>query len=127
MAFEDLGTDIGGGYDLDPAWRIVRGSRALADCIVRRLTTDAGAIPDHPAYGFNVENLIGTTFSESRIRQRVSAQVYAEEEVQDAVITVAKVGDVVVINIIVSAGEAPFPLTLNISQVGVDVVIPPEL
>ena len=54
-----LGTDFSGGYDLDPTLSEASGNRALGDSIVRRLSTEAGALEDYPEYGEDLTQYIG--------------------------------------------------------------------
>lgn len=122
-----LGTDIAGGVDLDPGLRVVGGQRALAKAIVRRLSTDLGALQDHPQYGFNIENIIGTTMPESVIQQRIRQQCLDEEEVEEAEVVVTKDRENVYIQIRLTAGEGPFLLTVNVNDLGIEAIIPSEI
>jgi phage baseplate assembly protein W len=122
-----LGTDFSGGKDLDPALREVGGQRALADALIRRLTTGLGNLQDYPDYGFDISNLIGTSLTDDQIKQSVLAQMYGEEEVELAVVTVQRDGPAVTLIIRIVSGDGPFDLTLNINDVGVSAIIPPGL
>lgn len=122
-----LGSDFSGGEDLDPAMREVSGRRALAQSIVRRLTTGTGNLQDYPAYGFNVTELIGTSLTNTRIRQSVLGQVLQEEEVEYATVNVRRTQESVTIDIVVTDGDGPFDLTLNISGVEVEAIIPANI
>jgi len=127
VAAADLGSDFGGGRDLDPSLRSASELRSLADCIVRRLTTDKGALQDYPNYGFNLENAIGRTLSESAIRQGILGQVFAEEEVEDASLDLTLTDGTLMAVIEGTAGDAPFKLTISVDSLGVEAIIPPNI
>ena len=121
-----LGTDFAGGLDLDPALSTQSDRRALADAIVRRLTTPRGGLPDHPQYGFDVSSLIGRTLERNRIAQRVLAQVRAEEEVQEAALNLTQSpdGTIITLELRVVDGAGPFPLAVSVSDLEVSAIIP---
>ena len=125
-----IGTDFAGALDIDPSWREATSARrALAEAIVRRLTTPLGQLPDYPSYGFDVRGLIGSSLNSSQIRQRVRVQCLAEEEVLAAKVTVAAEngGESITIDIAITDGEGPFALTLAINDLATEAIIPPEL
>lgn len=122
-----LGSDFSGGYDLDPAMREVTGQRALAEAVVRRLTTTTGALQDHPDYGFNLSNLIGTSLTTDRIKQGILGQIFLEEEIESATVSVVKNGETLEIDIVLFSGDGPFNFTLSVDDVGVNAIIPPEV
>ena len=122
-----LASDFSGCEDLDPALREVSGRRALAEAIIRRLTTGTGQLQDHPAYGFNVTELIGTSLSNPRIRQGVLGQVLQEEEVEYATVNVSRNLGAVTIEIVVTDGDGPFDLTINVSDLNVEAIIPANI
>ena len=131
MADSDLGTDFGGVNDLDAAWGSVDGRRALAESIARRLITPRGALPDFPDYGFDLVSCIGSAMTDSRIRQRVSEQVFLEEEIQNASVSIVRTNPYgnTALDITVSidaTGVPPFDLTLNVSALGVEAIIPKD-
>lgn len=122
----DLGSDFSGTLDLDPALRQVSGQRALAEAVVRRITTPRGSFPDFPDYGFDVESLIGSTMTDSAIRQRITEQAQLEEEVKSCRVTIARNFGAVEISIALKNAEGPFSLTVNVSELGVTAIIPNE-
>lgn len=61
MAFDLLGIDIEATTDIDPNFRLARGTRNLGNALLRRLNADAGSlasIGDDPNYGYNLGNAI---------------------------------------------------------------------
>jgi hypothetical protein len=123
MAAEGL--DFMGGEDLDPGLREAPSARwALSDAIVRRLRNRQGVLTDFPQYGCDLTSIVGTTVSDTLIRQRVISQCLAEEEVESATCTVERSGGSVTVSVEVEDGEGPFELTINVSDLGVDAVYP---
>ena len=118
---------LAGGKDLSPSLGESVGLRALADAIIRRLTTTQGELEGHPDYGFNLDELIGTNVSDSFIRQQVLSQVFAEEEVEDARCKVTRLGVSIVIEVIVFAPEGDFPLTITVDELGAEAIVPADI
>lgn len=123
----DLGSDIAGALDLDPGLRVVGGRRALADAIVRRLTNPRGVFPDWPDYGFDLQSVIGTTLNASQVRQLITEQCLLEEEVESATVTVEQIGETLSVLVSLQDGTGPFDLTISVSDVSVEAIIPPTL
>lgn len=114
----DLGSDIAGIRDVDAALSVVTGRPALAQAILRRLTTTRGALPEDVTYGYDVTALIGSTAPMSIVEQRCREQALGEEEVHDASVAAAldpKTGTLQ-IALSVVASEGPFELTISVSE-----------
>ena len=122
-----LRRQLAGGRDLSPSLGEVTGLRALGDAIVRRLTTTQGQLEGYPDYGFNIEELIGSTVSDSFIRQQVLSQVFAEEDVTDATCEVIREAARVIINIVVFTPDGEFPLTISVDEIGAEAIIPADI
>lgn len=108
-----LASDIAGVLDVDWALSTVDGFVALAQQILRRLTTQLGSLEDDPTYGFDIRELIGSTLAQSVIEQRITEQVYAEEEVLRMALRVTQSGDSILIELGVQAISGTGLLTLN--------------
>lgn len=120
-----LGTDFKGGYDLDPNLAESSGTTALAECIIRRLTTERGTLEDYPNYGEDLTQYIGRLgVSPSAVESAVTSQCYQEEEVDGASVVVEFIGSTMVVKISIVAGEEPFELTLNVDELQVTAIIP---
>lgn len=111
-----LGSDIAGVTSIDAALTTVGGRRALADAILRRLTTPRGGLVGAPEYGFDVRSVLGSTLPMSFIEQRVLEQVLAEQEVADALCTATFHRGTLRIEIPVVDAEGPFDLTLTADE-----------
>lgn len=114
----ELGSDISGVDDLDATLSVVTGKRALAQAILRRLTTPLGMLIDDPTYGLDVRSFIGDPVYPDNIKQEIVKQLDQEEEVLRA--SVAVVFDartsLLQIQINVVAGDGPFELTISVNE-----------
>lgn len=121
-----LGTDFAGWSDVDPSLGYQSDSRALADAILRRLTTPRGGLPDFPGYGFDVSSLIGRALEPNSISQRVLEQVRAEEEVLDAALDIETSADGtgIILSLRVVSSDGPFTLTVPIEDLDASAIIP---
>jgi hypothetical protein len=95
----------------------------------RALSVVSGPLEDFPGYGFDLDSAIGSALPEYAIRQRVKAQVFAEEEVLDARIVVTKTtsegGDALDVAVTIVTVEGPASLTVQASELeGVTAIIP---
>lgn len=123
---EGIGSDISGVMSLDFALTVSTGRRALAEAILRRLTTPRGGLFYDPAYGYSVLSLIGSTVPNTVIEQRVFEQVFLEEEVEDATITVTRTATSIRIELAIEDGEGPFDLVLSASELTVEAILDGE-
>lgn len=112
----DLGSDIAGVFDVDATLSLVTGRPALAQAILRRLTTTRGGLLGAPTYGYDLLALIGSTVPASVVEQRVLEQVLAEEEVEDARCTATFAGGTLLVEIFVEDADGPFTLTLSATE-----------
>lgn len=118
-----LGSDIGGVTSIDYALSTVSGRLALAQAILRRLTTPRGGLVGAPSYGYDVATLLGSTVPASIIEQRVLEQVLLEEEVEDAGCTVTVDAGSLSVDVAVVDADGPFDLTLAASELTVSALI----
>lgn len=118
-----LGSDISGVDDLDAGLTEVEGRLALAQAILRRFRTPRGTLPEDPAYGEDLTELIGTTLTPLRIEQKVVAQVYAEEEVERASADVTSLNETISISIEVEDAQGPFELTVTSDELQVSMFL----
>lgn len=118
-----LASDISGITDIDFALSTVSGRLALAQAILRRLTTPRGQLLGSPTYGYDLLSTVGAPVPASIVRQRVLEQVLAEEEVEDASVTVALANGVLQVSINVEDGKGPFRLTVSASDLTAQAII----
>ena len=121
-----LSGDFSGVTDLDRALAVVNGPRCVAEAVARRLASDE--LEDFPGYGFNLDEALGSALPDYAIRQRVKAQVFGEEEVQNATIaisrTTSEAGDALDVSITIQTVEGPASLTVTADEMGVTAIIP---
>lgn len=118
-----LGSDIGGVRSIDRTLSVVTGRQALAEAILRRLTTPLGGLIGAPSYGYDVATTIGSTVPVSVVEQRVLEQVLYEEEVEDARCSVVVDGGSLTVAVSVVDADGPFELTLTADELTVSAFI----
>jgi hypothetical protein len=111
-----LGSDLAGVTSLDYALTTATGRLALAQAILRRLTTPLGGLVGTPTYGYDVLALIGSTVPEQVIEESVLEQVLFEEEVEDASCAAARIDSSLNLQINVIDSDGPFELTLTAEE-----------
>ena len=120
-----LGTDFKGGYDLSPTLQESSGLTALMECIVRRLSTESGALADYPEYGEDLTQYIGTAgVDAASVEAVVSDQCYQEEEVDNVIVDVTLTGETMRVDITGEADDEPFELTISVDALTVSAIIP---
>lgn len=112
-----LGTDIGGVLSPDWALSIAVGPIALAQAVLRRLTHAPGSCITDPTYGFRLRDQIGANSTALEIQQGVTAQCYAEEEVEYAQVQVGLDAGAVQLSIVLfTRDSSEVELTVTASE-----------
>jgi len=121
-----LGTDFYGTTDLDPSLSVVSGRLALAQAVLRRLTSQRGTLLDDPTYGYDLRLLIGSAIREGEFEARILEQVLAEEEVQDATLTLTYSLELsqLTVALVLTDTEGPFPLTVTVNELSAEMLLP---
>lgn len=119
----DLGSDIAGISDLDAALSEVSGRTALAQACLRRLNTPTGTHPEDPSYGYSLVEVIGSGVTDLQIDQGVSAQMHAEEEIEQAFVEVLRIGDAIEITIEAVDSAGPFTLTVTANSLTTEMLL----
>lgn len=81
----DLGTDFDCGEDLSPTLGLVSGRKALAQAILRRLSTRRGELERHPTYGVDVASCLNDDLGTQELlalQQAIRAQCLEDERVR---------------------------------------------
>lgn len=123
----DLGKSILGILDVDADLSFGDGNLALAHDLARRLVTEPGGLLDSPRYGYALQILLSTPVDRASVERRVLDQCLQEERVLDGTtVTVEQslATQTMSITIAVKTAAGPFPLTLNISQLSIEVLLP---
>ena len=122
------GTDFAGVDDIDAAWRFVGGRLATAQALGRAITTPLGSLPDWPDYGYDLLRSIGTSQSDTQIKQGIQGQAGLIETIESVTTTIDRstesAGDDLIIKIEIFDADGPFSLTVNISDLEVTSIVP---
>lgn len=121
---ELLGTDFSGVTDLDASLSQVSGRLALAQRVLRRLSTERGSLVGSPTYGYDLASAIGSMLPVSVINQRVREQVLAEPEIEDARVSStfeAKTG-LLTVEITAVDADGPFDLVLSVTELTIEAI-----
>ncbi|HEY8922881.1 MAG TPA: hypothetical protein VIU64_00800, partial [Polyangia bacterium] len=117
----DFGTDIAGWQYLAPVWGLASGRLNLCYAIARRLTTPAGALDDHPEYGYDIRQLLNDDFTAPKLsaaRASIQAQCEADERVQSAAVSVSLPADGrMTITIQLEDAIGPFDFVMSVDNV----------
>jgi hypothetical protein len=127
----DFGTDISTfkDGDLDPFFTLISGPRVVAEAIVRRWTTPAGALFYDPSFGEDVRSQLSAAVAPATLfalRARLVAQAEEDERVLEAVVDVAL--DPLTRRLLVRAqirtANGPFSLVVSIDRLTVELLSP---
>jgi hypothetical protein len=117
------GYDIGGILDVTADLRVVHGREALGHALARRLTTRRGGLWYDPNYGHDVRQYVNApTQQPGKIESEVSGECLKDERVLEADVTVLSVGEELRLGIVITDGQGPFPLTLVVTSVTVELL-----
>jgi hypothetical protein len=123
----ELGSDISGIEDLDPALSTVDGRRALAQAVARRYITPAGTHPDDPSYGYDLTDVIGSSVPPEEIEHYALAQARLEEEVEEARCSMSVTGPLdaqaIAMTITLVDAQGPFTFTVVASALTVKLLL----
>lgn len=129
MAEVNYGTDIGTFQgpdanvpDIDPMFTTVTSTRAIAECVARRLITPHGWLIGSPNDCYDVRQWLNrrvTSRDISQIQQAVANEARKDERVLTASVSVSFDGRTNTLSITVrgTSSQGPFQFVLNISQV----------
>jgi phage baseplate assembly protein W len=111
--------------DLASDFRVVSGRRALIESLARRLDTPRGRLIDDPNYGTSLPGEVNDDLSQAdiaRIQAATTAECLKDERVVDATSDATFVNGVLTLNLEITDGQGPFPLTLAVSAVTVEIL-----
>jgi phage baseplate assembly protein W len=119
------GSDLSCTDDLSEDWSELDGSdvRLVAEAALRRLTTARGTLLDDPDYGLDLRSFLhrGQTPADLlAMRGAVRSELLKDDRIDDGALTVELIrsGVEIQISISVTASEAPFALTLAVTDSG---------
>ena len=113
-----LGSDLSCITDLDPMMLEVSGRMALAQSLVRRLSTAPGQLIDDANYGYDLTGEINDDLSPTdvaRMSSRIVSECRKDERVQSCTASVVFQANALLVVINVTDGTGPFKLTLAVT------------
>lgn len=123
-----FGKSILGILDVDADLSFGDGNLALAHDLCRRLVTEPGGLLDDPAYGFGLQILLSSPVDALSVQRKILSQLLQDERVLQDNTTVAVTQNLatqtIVVEIAVDTDDGPFPLTIAVSQLSVEVLLP---
>ncbi len=123
MPHTDYGNDTESTDDTTFARREVSGSIMMAQALARRFQTPRGYLFYDPEYGYDLRQYLkGPIPLLSVINGQVENEAYKDERVDDVKVESSFDGDGLEVNIAGFGSEGPFDLTLNITEVTVELL-----
>lgn len=122
----EFGKSILGILDVDADLSFGDGNLALAHDLCRRLVTEPGGLLDDPAYGYGLQLLLSSPVDALSVQRKVASQCLQDERVEDVQVDVTQnlATQTIVVEIAVETAEGPFALTMTISQLTIEVLLP---
>lgn len=127
----DLGTDVrslfaSGSVDLDPYFRVISGTTAVAQAVARRFLTPAGSLPWDQDAGMDLRDLLLEGLDRAQlpaIASMVRAEALKDERVDTATADASlSASGVLSITLSCTTADGPFELVLAVSQLTVDLL-----
>ena len=119
----DLGTTLYLLEDFAPSMRAVSGREALIQALVRRLRTSPGGLWYDREYGTNLCDFVHqATVSGYEIQQAAETECLKDDRVESVDATSERDGETVTMTLVITDGEGPFELVLEISAVTIAVL-----
>jgi phage baseplate assembly protein W len=123
----DFGSDISATAELNAAFSLVSGKRAVAEACIRRLTTPRGGLFYAPNYGTDVREMLAARLDATRLgswRARIESELRKDDRIQSAQaeLTLHPETERVVISARVATSEGPFTFTLAASALSVELL-----
>lgn len=125
----DYGTTLSCVTDLDAMGRTVSGLTALAEALVRRITTPRGRLLTDPNYGYDIQGELNddvTPAQAAQIGSNIDQEFLKDQRVFSSVTTTTLQEDGTLdTSTVVQTGSGPFTLVLSVSQVTVSILQAP--
>ena len=125
----DYGTDVSTFPDLDPTFGDITGPRSVLECVARRFLTKRGQVEYAPGDGLDVREFLSGGVDNRKLfslQAKMQAEAEKDERVLSASVsvTVNQERETLTAKLILELAEGPFTLTLEISKVSVEVLLP---
>lgn len=123
----DFGTDVDCVDDLDPAFGLVSGTKAVAQALLRRLSTPRGGLFYDPTYGYDLTAFCNADLTDAElfaIGAAIEGECARDERVSRARAAVSfdAAAQTLRIAIDVTSAQGPFALVLAVSAVSVELL-----
>lgn len=123
----DFGADIACVTDIDPAFAVVTGTRAVSQALARRLGTPRGGLFYDGEYGFDLRRFANSDFSQAlayRCQAGIEAECLRDERVRrcSATVTYSDADDTLRIRVDAEVYDGAFSLVLAVSAVTVTIL-----
>lgn len=117
----DFGVDLAGVLDVGSTLVVTSGRRALAEAIVRRLTTPRGSLFYDFDYGFDLRQFLSAPAPQPGfLEMQVRTEVEKEERVESVEVETSFNSETLTVRLTVTDGGGPFKLTIAVSALTVE-------
>jgi len=116
---ENIGSDFAAVTTVDASLSRVKGRRALAEAVARRLQTPNGAKFYDLDYGFDVRQFINAPTRRFQVERGTELEALKDPRVEDADAVVTFGAGVLQILLTLTDEAGPFDLTLNVDELQV--------
>jgi hypothetical protein len=123
----DFGTTLSCIFDLDPMGAMVTGLTTLSQALIRRITTPRGRLLYDPNYGYDIQSELNDDVTQLQVGQiglNMDQEFLKDQRVfaSKTTVVLSALGELDT-NSQIQSAVGPFSLVLNVSQVGVSVVL----
>jgi phage baseplate assembly protein W len=123
----DFGTTLSCQFDIDPMGQTVSGLTALAQALIRRITTPRGRLLNDPNYGYDIAGELEddvTTQQVAAIGANVDQEFLKDQRVFSSVTTVTLETDGQLdVSTQVQSALGPFSLVFTLSATGILTIV----
>ncbi len=120
----ELGSDFSGTTDVDRALGEVDGKLAVLQQILRRLSSIPGQLLEKTSYGYDLRLLIGSSIEPSIVEGKIEEQIFDEEAVESAEVTVTFSEDTstMTVEATIETTEGDLDFTLAVNELTVEIL-----
>lgn len=124
----DPGTDLSHYPDIDAGGSFVSGTQALAQALLRRLTTPSGGLFYDPLYGMDIRSFVNdsmTSDSVSTKQAQIEQEVLQDERVYlaTAIVSFIPASSALTCTLQMQTSFGPFVMTLAVTAVTVTLLL----
>lgn len=121
------GTDVGVFPVMGGGFGLISGRRVVLEAVLKRLSTARGMLWAHPDYGLDLRSYIGEQVTDAtlaQLRNDVQSEVEKDERVlgAESSVTWNAAASTLYIEMTLYDSNGPFSLTLQVTQLSVDLI-----